>query len=76
MTTSSNLWKRLRDINPAPPLQIGTVAATTPAGVVVTLLGGAQITVRGSASTGAKVFVRDGVLEGEAPSLTEVQINV
>jgi hypothetical protein len=38
--------------------------------VTVALPGGGLIRARGSAAIGQKVFVRDDVIEGVAPSLT------
>ena len=38
--------------------------------VIVALPGGGLIRARGSAAIGQKVFVRDDVIEGGAPSLT------
>ena len=37
--------------------------------VTVQLPGGGTVKARGSASMGARVFVRDGVIESDAPSL-------
>lgn len=65
-----NLYEQFRQLIPEPPLQAGTVVAAASGIVTVALPGGGQIRARGSAAIGQKVFVRDGVIEGEAPNLT------
>ena len=42
----------------------------------VQLPGGGVLQARGTASIGQRVFVRDGVIEGEAPAITPVDIEV
>ena len=39
----------------------------------ITLPGGGVLQARGQATVGQRVFVRDGVIEGEAPALTYVE---
>ena len=66
-----NLYEQFRQLIPDPPLQAGTVVGVVGAGTVtVALPGGGLIRARGSAAIGQKVFVRDDVIEGVAPSLT------
>lgn len=72
----SNLYAQFRKLLPDPPLQAGTVASTSDGIVVVTLPGGGQIQARGAGTIGNNVFVRDGVIEGDAPSLTVLDITV
>lgn len=71
-----NPFKRLLNLLPQRPLQVGTVASISNGVATITLPGGGQVQARGNASTGARVFVRDGVIEGAAPSLTYVEIDV
>lgn len=59
-----------------PKVQIGTVTAVSGTTVTVTLPDGGVLSVRGSATVGSKVFVRDGVIEGPAPSLSTYSIEV
>lgn len=73
---SYNLYRRLRDLIPDDPLVVGTVVSVSAAGVLVQMPDGAQITARGEAETGQRVFVRDGVIEGQAPALAVVTIEV
>ena len=65
----SNVARLIRDLVPSAPLMIGTVVAIAPGSVTVELPGGGILSVRGSSTVGARVFVRDGVIEGPAPSL-------
>lgn len=76
---SLNLYRVLQDLLPKRPLAVATVVSTLSGqhSTVVSWPGGAQSTVRGEGyATGAKVFVRDGVIEGEAPALTSITIDV
>lgn len=72
----TNLWKRLRNLLPEPPLLAGEVVAAGTYSVTVELPDGSRITARGSASVGQYVFVRDGRVEGIAPALTVVDIEI
>ena len=61
---------------PARPLQVGTVIAVTGETATVELPGGGRLQARGQATVGARVFVRDGAIEGGAPNLTYVEAEV
>ena len=65
-----NLYEQFRQLIPEPPLQAGIVIDVGSGVVTVALPGGGLIKARGNASVGQKVFVRDDVVEGIAPSLT------
>ena len=57
--------------------QASIALADTGAGVAtVQLPGGATLRARGDAAVADVVFVRDGVIEGPAPALTLVTIDV
>lgn len=73
-----NLIKRLRNLFPGAPLLIGTVTETHADGTLtVQLAGGGQLRVRGDGfEEGDRVFVRDGVIEGSAPALPVIQIEI
>ena len=73
---SFNPYKRLRDLFPSPRLQVGTVVAVGTDAVTIELPDGALTRARGEATLGARVYVRDGVIEGAAPALTVVEIEV
>ena len=65
-----NLYEQFCRLLPDPPLQVGIVTEVASGILTVALPGGGRIRARGSAALGAQVFVRDGVVEGGAPSLT------
>lgn len=67
--TTYNPYKELLGLLPARPLHIGTVLAVGSGIAHVELPGGAVVQARGSATAGQKVYVRDGAIEGVAPSL-------
>ncbi len=71
-----NPYKRLLGILPQRPLQVGTVSASSAGVVTVTLPGGGVVKARGDNSVGTTVFVRDGAVEGVAPALTLVTVEV
>lgn len=90
---STNVFSRLRRILAPPPLQLvqvvavngdGTSLVTYPMGTPITplapgLAAGNQVTVRGSSvAPGGYAWVRNGVIESEAPSsaLTETVVGV
>ena len=64
-----NLYEQFRQLIPDPLLLAGTVVGVGSGVVTVALPGGGLIRARGSAAIGQKVFVRDDVIEGGAPSL-------
>lgn len=75
---STNVFKALLELLPQTPLTIATVAAVHADGTsTVSYPGGSQVRVRGDAfAVAAQVFVRDGVIEGSAPVLTAVTVEV
>ena len=72
----ANIFRAFLDLLPARPLQVGTVIFIANEISTVELLGGGRLQARGSASVGQLVFFRDGVIEGTAPSLPVVVIEV
>ena len=76
---STNLYRALRDLLPDPPLQVATVAAVNASEGTSTIIwpGGSTQRVRGtSVAAGQPAFVRNGVIEGAAPELDYVEIDV
>ncbi|MCT8174391.1 hypothetical protein [Variovorax sp. CY25R-8] len=76
---SRNLYRAFLDLLPSTPLQIATVTAVNGDTAHLVLPGGGVLTARGvgSRSIGAEVFVRDGVIEGDAPAgLPLVQLEI
>ena len=69
----SNLFTFFKQLLPQQPLLIGTVAAAATGGAWrVELPGGGQVIARGDAALGQQVFVRGGLIEGQAPALSYV----
>lgn len=73
---STNPFKLLKSILPDPPLEVGEVIAISSGTATVQLPGGGLVHARGSTTVGARVFVRDNVIEGVAPSLTVEIIDI
>lgn len=71
-----NLYQIFKSLLPQKPLLVGTVVAVFATGCSVELPDGSVISARGSANIGARVFVRDGLIEGEAPNLTYVEVTL
>lgn len=71
-----NIFKEFADIFPAAPLQVGTVTGTDGAVATIELPGGGVLRARGDAPLGQRVFVRDGLIEGAAPSLPIVTFDI
>lgn len=74
-----NLYRALQDVLPKRPLQVAEVVLVNVGQntSVVQSPGGSQQLVRGSEwALGVGVFVRDGVIEGEAPALSAVTIEI
>ena len=74
--STRNIYRQFLDLMPQRPLQVGTVVATSGETSTVELPGGGRLQVRGAATVGAQVFVRDGVIEAVAPALGIVQIEI
>lgn len=75
MTT--NLYRELLGLLPQDPLLVGTVTTSHADGTVsLDLPGGGTLRVRGIAATGDRVFVRSGLIEGEAPALALLTLDV
>lgn len=69
-----NLFSLFKTLLPQQPLLVGTVAAAAAGGAWrIDLPGGGLVYARGQASLGQQVFVRDGLIEGQAPSLTYIE---
>lgn len=71
-----NYYKLLKSILPDAPLLVGDVVAVSNGTAMVELPDGSQVQARGEAVVTDRVFIRDGVIEGPAPSLTVEIIEV
>lgn len=74
--SASEHYRRLLSLIPEPPSDVGTVTAILADGCTVVMLNGSTANVRGVAAMGDLVYVRDGVIEGPAPVLAMVEIEV
>lgn len=73
----NNLFIELRNLLPQPPLLVATVLAVHTSDSTVQFPGGGIQRVRGTGvAADLQVFVRNGVIEGEAPELPYVEIDV
>lgn len=72
----SNPYTRFLALLPPRPQVVGTVSAVSGSVATVTLEGGGQLQARGQVTVGDRVFVRDGLIEGEAPALTYISAEV
>jgi hypothetical protein len=72
----SNIYRKFLDLLPARPLQVGTVLSVSGGIATIELPGGGRLQARGSATAGQRVFVRDGLVEGAAPDLPVVIIEI
>jgi len=74
--TPINPLRRLVALLPTEPVVVGEVTASSGGFCSVTLPGGSVVQAKGSPGIGARVFVRAGVVQGPAPSLPLVAIDV
>lgn len=77
--SSTNLYRALRELLPDAPLLVATVVSvqTSEGTSTVEYPGGGQQRVRGTnAIAASQVFVRNGIIEGAAPALTALTIEV
>lgn len=72
-----NLWRRFQQLaSPPALLSIGAVIQADFGACTVQFLGGSTLRVQGAGTIGQNYFVRDGRLDGEAPILTVLEIEV
>ncbi|MBO7410956.1 MAG: hypothetical protein J6T92_03445 [Ottowia sp.] len=71
-----NLFRAFERLLPRRPLEIGTVRGRNASGLLVELPSGNTLRVRGEATTGQRIFIRDGAAEGPAPTLPVTYIEV
>lgn len=71
-----NLYRTLIDLMPAPALLVGDVVAYDDGVATIELPEGMQLQARGTATIGDRVFFRNNLIEGPAPDLTPVTIEV
>jgi len=74
--TTTNLWKRLKQLLPEAPLLVGVVVDVSTYGATVELPDGSHVLVRGDTTVDSHVFIRNGIIEGAAPNLTATVIEI
>lgn len=72
----SNPYRQFLDLLPLAPLQVGDVIGVDSGVATLELPGGGQVQARGAATVGQRVYFRDGAIEGPAPVLPFVAIEV
>lgn len=72
-----NLYRQFKELNPDAPLQVGDVLGVSNGIASIELPGGGVLQARNQVSVvGQRVFVRDGAIEGPAPTLDYVMAEV
>ncbi|CAK0757314.1 conserved hypothetical protein [Gammaproteobacteria bacterium] len=73
-----NYWKRFDNLNPGGALMLGEVLSQEDGYSWVQILGsGSVMRVKGAGvAVGHRAFIRDNAVEGEAPMLSVVEIEV
>ncbi|MDP3887006.1 hypothetical protein [Hydrogenophaga sp.] len=72
----TNPYARWLALQPPKRRQVGTVLAMEGGVATIELPSGGRLQAVGQASVGDRVFVRDGLIEGEAPNLTYISAEV
>ena len=72
----NNLWSRFRDLNPKAKRVVGTCIRADTGECTIQFPGGSLIQARGVAVEGQRYFVLDGQLDGDAPTLATLEIEV
>jgi len=71
-----NLFKRWSDINGRQMRTVGTCVSAVWGECVIEYPGGSRVKVVGAGTTGTRYFVINGRLDGEAPALPSLTIEV
>jgi hypothetical protein len=79
MAVLGSFWRKFVDLLPKAPRYVGTiVSVTSPGRYTVQIVGGGTLQVIGSTEyqVADRVFVADKKIEGKAPTLTAITIDV
>lgn len=71
-----NLFKRFSDLSGRSLRTVGTCIAADFGECTLQYSGGSVVQVKGSGTIGTRYFIQDGRLDGEAPSLVSLEIEV
>ena len=74
--STGNQLSQFRKLLPSQPLLAGEITNVNAGGVTVQLISGGVVRVRGTGSVGASVYLQNGQIQGPAPSLQQVNIEV
>lgn len=72
--TAFNPWKALEGLLAGPPQQAGVVQSIDGNVATIELPGGGLLTAIGPAVVGQTVFVRGGVIEGDAAGIVSIEV--
>ena len=72
----ANLFNQFKKLLPGAPVLMGGVVAKDGDLLTIEQLGGGLVRARGEGEIGDRLFVRDGAVEGKAPALPMVEIEV
>lgn len=72
----ANLLSEFKSLLPDSPLLVGEVLSIANNILTIALPDASQITAKGVASVGQRVFVRGGMVEGQAPTLSYVEVDI
>lgn len=67
-----NAYREFMALMPDEPLEVGEITSIEGGVAIITLPGGGVLQARGEGTVGQRVFVRAGLIEGDAPTLTYV----
>jgi hypothetical protein len=70
----TNVYARFLSVLPKTPLLVGTVVSNYGENSIMSLIGGGVIAARGTGTVGQNYYVRNGVIETQAPNLTAFEI--
>ena len=71
-----NLYKRFSALGGRSLRTVGTCLSATFGECTIQYPGGSIVRVKGAGETGTRYFVQDGKLDGEAPSLVSLEMEV
>lgn len=74
--TSNSVYSSFYDLIPQSPMLLGTVQNKDGINVRLTTLDGGSFVATGNAVVGNKYFVKQGIIVADAPTLTEVPVDV
>lgn len=75
--SNRNLWSRFQAVAGGPSYRtVGTCTSAAFGTCMIQLPGGTEIQVKGSGTVGTQYFVLDGKLDGEAPALDLLEMEI